>query len=384
MRDTASATEKVQQTCARSRTTVTRGFVSRWRLIRAEPVTLQLNHVTPVPPSFRRSHLDHVRPAHRMPGWLRQPASVLWVSAILERLDYSAPGSARLRDTVPRALSPLVRRRTRTSSRTKNCPSSPACACAKPWRVWVSSSAARVGRPPAAPLPLHRGRHVAQATEFHVCIKADPRTSPTNPGTKSLRCCFAQLARHLDKEQSLSSACSFASDCHREIVPARTCCIVAWPIPPAGAVLRASRPAAMHSQGVRVESAAQRTNVPQVPQESDTFRQSDVLVEARERAVQRRRDLHFFVQRSKSPTPTCQSLHAPEPDGAVAKTPRVELTVLWMYLPDDALVPDGLGNVLAVQGVRQHESCPENTCHSRQPHAVEPFVQFEVLAVGRI
>ena len=33
----------------------------------------------------------------------------------------------------------------RTSSRTKSCQSSPACACAKTWRVWLSSYAARVG-----------------------------------------------------------------------------------------------------------------------------------------------------------------------------------------------------------------------------------------------
>ena len=45
-------------------------------------------------------------------------------------------------------------------------------------------------------------------------------------------------------------------------------------------------------------------------------RQSDALVEAKERAVQLRRDLHFFVQHSQSTTPTCQSLHTPVPWGA--------------------------------------------------------------------
>ena len=95
-----------------------------------------------------------------------------------------------------------------------------------------------------------------------------------------------------------------------------------------------------------MEGAAQRTDVPQVPQESDTFRQSDVLVEARQRAV------HHHGQ---SPAPTCQPLHAP-----VSENPFSGCTT-----PDDVFVPDGLVDVLAVREVRQHESCPEHTCHSR-------------------
>ena len=45
----------------------------------------------------------HVRPAHRMPGWLRQQASVLWVSAILELLEYSA---AALHDSATQSREP--------------------------------------------------------------------------------------------------------------------------------------------------------------------------------------------------------------------------------------------------------------------------------------
>ena len=74
---------------------------------------------------------------------------------------------------------------------------------------------------------------------------------------------------------------------------------------PSGAVLRASRPAALHVQGVRVEGAAERADVPQVPQEGNAPRQSDIQVEARERAMQLRRDLHIFVQNSQAPAPTC-------------------------------------------------------------------------------
>ena len=51
----------------------------------------------------------------------------------------------------------------------------------------------------------------------------------------------------------------------------------------------------MHVQRIRVERAAQRTDAPQVPQESDTFRQSDALVEARKLAVQHHRDIPFLV-----------------------------------------------------------------------------------------
>ena len=41
----------------------------RLSLVHAEPIALQLiNHISPAPSSFRGSHLDHVRPAHRMPG----------------------------------------------------------------------------------------------------------------------------------------------------------------------------------------------------------------------------------------------------------------------------------------------------------------------------
>ena len=138
---------------------------------------------------------------------------------------------------------------------------------------------------------------------------------------------------------------------------------------PSGAVLRASRPGSVHIEGVRVERAAQRTDVPQVPQESDTFRQSDVLVEARERAVQHRRDLPFLAHKGHSPAPTFQSLHAPVPEGPVAEALRVELAVLRMPLPDDMLVPDG--NVLTVREVRQHESCCKHTCDSRKRQVVQ-------------
>ena len=86
---------------------------------------------------------------------------------------------------------------------------------------------------------------------------------------------------------------------------------------PSGAVLRAFRSVAMHVQGVCVESAAHRTDVPQVPQEGNTLRQSDVLVEARERAV-------TFISSGNTASP-----HPPPvPEGAVAKTSRVELAVL--------------------------------------------------------
>ena len=79
----------------------------------------------------------------------------------------------------------------------------------------------------------------------------------------------------------------------------------------------------MHVPGVRVESATHLADVAQVPQEGNTFRQSDVLVEAKERAVQLFRDIHIFVQH----TTTCQLLHAPVPEGAVAKTcPRTPTT----------------------------------------------------------
>ena len=66
-------------------------IVSHLGLVHAEPIALQLiNHITPVPSNFRRSHLGHVRPAHRMPSWLRQPASIFWVFAIREFWEYSA------------------------------------------------------------------------------------------------------------------------------------------------------------------------------------------------------------------------------------------------------------------------------------------------------
>ena len=134
----------------------------------------------------------------------------------------------------------------------------------------------------------------------------------------------------------------------------------------------------MYVQGVRVEGTAQRTDVPQA-QESDTFRQSDVLVEAKEHAMQLRRDLHFFAQHNQSPTPTCQSLHAPMPEGTVAKNSRVELVALWVHLPDDVLVPDGLGNVWSYEGSasmsRSIPASPNSGMRSSQ------FVQIEVLAV---
>ena len=81
---------------------------------------------------------------------------------------------------------------------------------------------------------------------------------------------------------------------------------------PSGAVLWAFRPAAMHVQGVRVASAAHRADVPQIPQESNTLRQSDVLVEATERAFKLCRTLHFFVER---PDPI---LHEPKGSDACA------------------------------------------------------------------
>ena len=39
-----------------------------------------------------------------------------------------------------------------------------------------------------------------------------------------------------------------------------------------------------------------------------------------------------------------------------------------MHLPDDVLVPDGLGNVLTERVVRQDESCPHPNCSVRFSH----------------
>ena len=54
-------------------------------------------------------------------------------------------------------------------------------------------------------------------------------------------------------------------------------------------------PTALQVPRVRVEGAAQRADVPQVPPEGHALYESNVLVEARERAVQVCRDLHVFV-----------------------------------------------------------------------------------------
>ena len=123
---------------------------------------------------------------------------------------------------------------------------------------------------------------------------------------------------------------------------------------PSAAVLRASRPVSMHVPGVLEERVVQRTDVPQVPQESNTLRQSGVLVEPPERAGQLRRDLPCPRSALPVPSPREPVASYAVPCGAVAKISRVELAVLWMHLPDDVLVPDGLGDVLTARGVRQN------------------------------
>ena len=131
----------------------------------------------------------------------------------------------------------------------------------------------------------------ANVNTLRVCVKAYSiektilHDTPTLPPSVLLRLC------RFDSSPARLPARS----------PAAACCSVAWPdlvdaLPdpspgrrvdelPSGAVRQASTPVTLHVQGVRVGSAAHRTDVPQVPQESDTFRQSDVLVEARERAA---------------------------------------------------------------------------------------------------
>ena len=93
------------------------------------------------------SRLSHRAPAHQpqasliqllsQPPEPRPPAAAVRLLGSCHPLASRVlrPGFARYRDTVPR---------------TKTCPSSPACACAKTWRVWLSSFAARVGRLPAS------------------------------------------------------------------------------------------------------------------------------------------------------------------------------------------------------------------------------------------
>ena len=180
MRGSASATEASNKIADAHHVR----FVSHLRLVYAEPIALQL------------------RPTACPVGSASQRPSSLFLPSLSFR---STP--PRLFDTVPQALSPVVLCRTCTSSRTRTCPSSPACACAKTWRVWLSSFAARDGRPPASraacPAAAALWRHVAPASEFHVCMMPTPEQELGQPSQDRGPCIVALL--DLDEEQSLSS-----------------------------------------------------------------------------------------------------------------------------------------------------------------------------------
>ena len=71
-----------------------------------------------------------------------------------------------------------------------------------------------------------------------------------------------------------------------------------------GAVFRAFPPVSLHLEGVRVGGVAQRSHVPQVPQEFHALRQGDVLVQTRERAVQLCRNCSPSLSTAR-PHPPC-------------------------------------------------------------------------------
>ena len=192
-------------------------------------LTLQLiSHVTSVPCSFHRSHLDHARPTACQVGSASQRPSF----GFLPSLSFlSTPPQL---CTTPRhrprePFHPLCSGGTRTSSRSKKLSVFTSVRENLPWLALEDNQLPEQH----LPLPLHSGRHVA---EFHVGAKPTQEPSTTMPRKKPLHCNFARVARHSDEEQSLSSparpASSFACNCHREIMPARTCCIVAWPFTP--------------------------------------------------------------------------------------------------------------------------------------------------------
>ena len=165
MRDTASATEEVQQTCARSRTTVTReirvALQTDPRRAHRAPAH-QPRHASPIP---AQPTACQVGSARQRPSFGFLP-SLSFLSAPL-RLCTTPPSREPFHplcgvESAPPAEPKIARLRQRVRAGNLG-------VCGSLLSRFALEDHQLPGQP--APLPLHSGRHVAPASEFHAGVK---------------------------------------------------------------------------------------------------------------------------------------------------------------------------------------------------------------------
>ena len=149
---------KVQKNCARSRMTATREICVALGTDRAQLI----NHITPVPSSFRRSHLDNIRPIAYQVGSASQRPSFGFLPS-LKLPEYSAPA---LHDSATPSrkpfhplcgVEPAPPAHPKLAALRQSARARKLCVCGSlPSRIALDDY-----QPPGhgAPLPLHSGRH---------------------------------------------------------------------------------------------------------------------------------------------------------------------------------------------------------------------------------